>query len=355
MPHLTDPTEGHSEEESSDLMGGDSSSGGLWDFLQNIDWGDTANLGAFLKLWEDQRGDLKDVGETAMTKAGEIGDAAAEATRFLPFTVTTDSGTVGADFSKGAATYYTDEDLAAGTIPEGKAVGDVKTEGGGLTLGLSDNQKALRDWLETQTGAFQDYFTSEYGTDDWRETKEQDIYARIRAAMLPEEERQRLALEQRLFGQGRLGTRTSMFGGTPEQLALAKAQEEAKTQAMIAAMTRASTEQQEDFGNIARSMGLQYAPEQFLLSTLAPATNLASIADLGRRAGAGYQAEAGMAGLDALLSSEVGRSNMTGQLLNALLTGPGGGTSGGLFGELFESAGGGLWDQIMKMFGGGGD
>ena len=146
-----------------------------------------------------------------------------------------------------------------------------------------------------------------------------------------------------------------MFGGTPEQLALSKAQEEQALQAWLAASTRASTEQGEDFGNIAKAMGLQYAPEQFLLSTLAPATNLASIADLGRRAGAGYQAESGMAGLDALLSSEVGRSNMTGQLLNALLTGPGGGTSGGLFGELFESAGGGLWDQIMKMFGGGGD
>ena len=355
MPHLTDPTEGHSEEESSDLMGGDSSSGGLWDFLQNIDWGDTANLGAFLKLWEDQRGDLKDVGETAMTKAGEIGDAAAEATRFLPFTVTSGAGTVGADFSKGAATYYTDEDLAAGTIPEGSSVGDVKTKAGGLTLGLSEEQEALREWLEGQTGSFMQSYEDEYGTGDWRSKKEQSIFDRIMAAQEPGRERARLALESRLLGQGRLGTRTSMFGGTPEQLALSKAQEEQALQAWLAASTRASTEQGEDFGNIAKAMGLQYAPEQFLLSTLAPATNLASIADLGRRAGAGYQAESGMAGLDALLSSEVGRSNMTGQLLNALLTGPGGGTSGGLFGELFESAGGGLWDQIMKMFGGGGD
>ena len=327
---------GHEEEDS----------GGLWDFLSNIDWGDTANLGAFLKLWEDQRGDLKDIGTSAAAGAKDIGETAVDATKFLPFTVTSGAGTVGADFSKGAATYYTEEDLAAGTIPEGSSVGDVKTKAGGLTLGLSEQQEALREWLEGQTGSFMQSYEDEYGTGDWRSRKEQSIFDRIMAAQEPGRERDRLALESRLLGQGRLGTRTSMFGGTPEQLALSKAQEEQALQAWLAASTRASTEQGEDFGNIAKAMGLQYAPEQFLLSTLAPATNLASIADLGRRAGAGIQGEAEMAGLDALLSSELGASNMTGQLLSALLTGPGGGTSGGLFGELFEEGGGALLDWL---------
>lgn len=321
-------------------------SGGLWDFLENIDWGDTTNLAAFLKMWEKQRGDLKGIGTEAVTKAGEIGDEAVDATKFLPFTVTSASGTVDADFSKGAATYYTEADEAAGTIPADKSVGDVKTKAGGLSLNLSEEQEALRQWLETQTGTFQDYYKEQYGEGDWRSKKEQSIFDRIMAAQAPQRERDRLALESRLLGQGRLGTRTSMFGGTPEQLALAKAQEEQSSQDWITAALRASTEQGEDFGNIAKSMGLQYAPEQFLLSTLAPATNLASIADLGRRAGAGIQGEAEMAGLDALLSSEMGASNMTGQLLNALLTGPGGGTSGGLFGELFEEGGGALLDWL---------
>ena len=38
--------------------------------------------------------------------------------------------------------------------------------------------------------------------------------------MSPEEERQRLEMEQRMAAQGRLGVRTAQFGGTPEQLAL---------------------------------------------------------------------------------------------------------------------------------------
>ena len=74
--------------------------------------------------------------------------------------------------------------------------------------------------------------------------REQDIYNRMRAAQAPEEERQRLALEQRLANQGRLGVRTSMFGGTPEQLALAQAQEEAKNKAMLTALEFAGQEQQ---------------------------------------------------------------------------------------------------------------
>jgi hypothetical protein len=74
--------------------------------------------------------------------------------------------------------------------------------------------------------------------------REQEVYGRMRAAMSPEEERQRLALEQRLAAQGRLGVTTGMFGGTPEALTLAKAQEEARNQAMLNAMQFAGQEQQ---------------------------------------------------------------------------------------------------------------
>ena len=55
--------------------------------------------------------------------------------------------------------------------------------------------------------------------------READVYERIRATQRPAEERARLALEERLASQGRTGLRTAMFGGSPEQLALAQAQE----------------------------------------------------------------------------------------------------------------------------------
>ena len=51
----------------------------------------------------------------------------------------------------------------------------------------------------------------------------------MHAAQRPEEERQRLALEERLAAQGRLGTSSAAYGGaTPELLALSAAEREAR-------------------------------------------------------------------------------------------------------------------------------
>ena len=84
--------------------------------------------------------------------------------------------------------------------------------------------------------------------------REQEIFDRIRATQLGEEERQRLALEERLANQGRLGVRTSMFGGTPEQFALAQAQEEAQNRASLAAIQQAQHEQRQQ-----AAIGAQFA------------------------------------------------------------------------------------------------
>jgi len=67
----------------------------------------------------------------------------------------------------------------------------------------------------------------------------QGIYDQIRAMQSPEEERQRLQLENRLASQGRLGVSTSMYGGTPEQLAMEKAQAEARNSASYQAIQQA--------------------------------------------------------------------------------------------------------------------
>ena len=76
------------------------------------------------------------------------------------------------------------------------------------------------------------------------ENREQQIFERIRAAQSPEEQRQRLALEERLAAQGRLGTSSAAYGGaTPEQLAMETAQAEARNRASLAAMEQARAEQ----------------------------------------------------------------------------------------------------------------
>lgn len=97
--------------------------------------------------------------------------------------------------------------------------------------------------------------------------REAEVFERIRATQRPEEERQRLALEQRLAAQGRLGTRTAQFGGTPEALALAKAQEEAQDRASLAAMQQAGAERQRALGE-AQALGGMFSQQAGLSSQL---------------------------------------------------------------------------------------
>ena len=99
------------------------------------------------------------------------------------------------------------------------------------------------------------------------EAREADVFERIRATQRPEEERQRLELEQRLAAQGRLGVRTAMYGGTPEQMALAKAQEEAQDRASLAAIQQAQSERQQALGE-AQTLGGMFSGQAGLSSQL---------------------------------------------------------------------------------------
>ena len=97
--------------------------------------------------------------------------------------------------------------------------------------------------------------------------READVFERIRATQRPEEERQRLQLEERMAQQGRLGVRTAMFGGAPEQFALAQAQEEAQNRASLAAIQQAQSERQQSLGT-AQALGGMFGQQAGLSSQL---------------------------------------------------------------------------------------
>ena len=174
--------------------------------------------------------------------------------------------------------------------------------------------------------------------------READVYERIRAVQRPEEQRRQLALQEQLQAQGRTGLRTAQFGGSPEQFALAQAQEEAKNRAALSALGQAQSEQQQQLGlaqglfglgsgaaalpaslqqgqlgNIGAALGLQYLPEQQLLNALSPAVNLANIAGVGQRQGAGYLTQAGISGLEDILQAETVRSQNLRDIYASLL------------------------------------
>ena len=229
---------------------------------------------------------LGDIGEQARREAGEIATTGVGQTRFMPVTVTTGTG--------GALT----------TTPQG-----------GLTVGLSPEEQAFQQQMFGGAGQF--YQQAMQPT----QAREQAVFERIREAQRPEEERQRLATEERLAAQGRLGLRTAQFGGAPEQFALAKAQEEARNQAMLSAMPQAQAEQMQQAQLGGQFMGASYTPQAQALNVLQAGMPAAQMAQRGQLTGAGLFGEAQMGGLEALLGSGLGQANLYGQLGTGLLSG----------------------------------
>ena len=144
--------------------------------------------------------------------------------------------------------------------------------------------------------------------------REQDVYQRMRTAMSPEEERQRLALEQRMAAQGRMGVQTAQFGGTPEQLALAKAQEEARNTAMLNAMQFAGQEQQRQAQLGSGMLASGYIPQAQLLSALQPGMTASERQRQALSQQAGAYGETYVSGLQALLQSGLGQADLVGKL-----------------------------------------
>ncbi len=152
------------------------------------------------------------IGGVKVPGAMELAQTGLEQTQFQPFTVTS---TTGGEF---------------GVTP---------TEGGGVAaqMALSPEEQAFR---QNMFGGAGDFFTQ--AQVDPR-VREEEIYGQISEALAPEQRAQQLGLEERLAAQGRLGVRTAEFGGTPEALAMQKAQAQQLSQARLGAAQQARQEQ----------------------------------------------------------------------------------------------------------------
>ena len=106
-----------------------------------------------------------------------------------------------------------------------------------------------------------------------------ELYEQIQATRAPETERQRLALENRLAAQGRLGTQTAMYGGTPEALAMEKAIAEQQSRDILGAQTTAGALEAQRLANVGGLLKQAYAPEQQMWSALYGAAPLSSLGE----------------------------------------------------------------------------
>tara|TARA_R110000782_G_scaffold143401_1_gene236153 strand:+ start:639 stop:1688 length:1050 start_codon:yes stop_codon:yes gene_type:complete len=305
--------------------------------------------------------DVQDIGSAAKKRAETAATNVAGQTKFKPVTVTS---------SVGSGAFDKDANLSLTMTPEQQAI-QAKLQGFGSSMfdflgdpaQVGEEQSNLINML---TGG---------GTD--RGVREAEIMSRLQAAQAPEQERARLGLEQRLANQGRLGVQTSMFGGTPEALALEKAIAEQQAGFGVSAMEQARLEQSQqseqtlsglqEFRNRMETGGelgidaltSSYQPLEALLATMIPTLQGADIAMAGTRQGAQLGTSLLEAGMSSEMKAETVAANLRQQQIQAIsnllggqqansVTGQTGSTgliedlfgNGGMFGGIFGGGGG---------------
>lgn len=224
-------------------------------------------------------------------------------------------------------------------------LGNVNTTASGSTqFNLSDSQKILQDSL---FGGASTAFTNAMGP---RDVREEDMYARIRALQTPEEQRQAMSLEERLFNQGRMGVSTNMYGGTPEQLAMNKAREEAKNTAALQAIQMAQQEQQQQASLGSQFMQQGYAPQANLLNALSAGMGPAGLVDVANRQSAENALKASIANAQTAIGQQQGLANLYGGLFSGALGGVSGllGGAANLGGQVVGDAAGSFFDWLFN-------
>jgi hypothetical protein len=255
--------------------------------------------------------ELRDVGEAAGAAATDVAGELREMSQFKPFTVTSATGGT----------------FGVGQGPEGQTQ---------VTMALSPEEQAFQQQMFGSAGTLFGQAMQDTAQ------REQDIYGRIRAAQMPEEQIQQQALEERLAAQGRLGVQTAQFGGTPEALTLAKAREQAKNQAMLSAIGQAQAEQMQQAQLGSQFLGQSYMPQSQLLNVQQASQLYPQLQQQAQLYGAGQYGETMLSGIEAQLLAEQARANLIGGLGSSLL--------GGLFTPVAQQ-GGGATNILMDLLG----
>jgi len=146
----------------------------------------------------------------------------------------------------------------------------------------------------------------------------QELFAQLTEMRRPEEERRRLELENRLRAQGRLGTQTSMFGGTPEALALEKAIQEQQSADLLTSLTQAGALTGQNIQNLQGMLGAAYTPETQALTALTPAAQFANIAQSAGLGASEALYKGGIAGLESQAAASTAAATLEGQRVRAL-------------------------------------
>jgi len=189
------------------------------------------------------------------------------------------------------------------------------TPEGGVNLDLSQEQQAMQQQLLGQSrGLF-----GQVGADP--AAAQAALYEQIRATQQPEEERQRLQMQENLFSSGRGGVQTAMYGGTPEQMAYEKARQESMLNANLAARTQSQAEQLQagQLGGMLQQAG--YNPQRQAIDLFGASGVPSQLAAKGQLGGAELQSQAGGRGLESYMQGANMANLLQQQQLQGLMTG----------------------------------
>jgi hypothetical protein len=245
-------------------------------------------LGNLLNLYGSYQGSQanQNINQGLAQGYGSLANQLQSQVQFKPFTVTGSTGGVGTgyDAQGNLQTQY-------GLNPQGQAIQQAGL--GGAQGFLTEAQQPI-----AQT--------------------EQDIFNRMLQVAAPERERQQLALEERLAAQGRLGTSSAAYGGaTPEQMALATAQQEQLNKLGLQARGQALSERGQALEMGRGLLTAGFAPEAQLLNLIQPAINISSLQGTGQREGANLAAQVQIAQMQAQANAAKAEANRRAQLTGA--------------------------------------
>lgn len=165
---------------------------------------------------------------------------------------------------------------------------------------------------------------------------ENALFNQLQSMRQPGQARDQLALDERLFAQGRTGLQTSAYGGSPEQFAMEQAKLEQSGQDQLMAMQQARV----DAANISdrRQMGIgearqdralsgdmagafldaSYQPTRELIGAMQPSLNMADMATTAGRQLGGYGRDLATQELDYDLGTEQMSADIQREALNSI-------------------------------------
>ena len=228
------------------------------------------------------------VGGGAAYYAGKEGISDAEAAGAAGLAVGQELGTTAAGMAE----------FKPYTVTSGLATGTTDAQGG-LDLQLSPQEQARQNQYLGQAQSMFGGLSGDVAGGS------QAIYEQMRAAQRPEEERQRLQMQEGLFRGGRGGLQSNMYGGgNAETFGAEQARQEAMLNAQIAARNQFGTEQQ---NMLQSAQGLQtagYNPQEQAIGLFGAAATPASFADAARRQQGSLYGQAGLGGLEGFMEGQ---------------------------------------------------